>query len=79
MFTIDRETKFCWFNSMSFENESQYILIGLIIGLAIYNNIILDVRFPMVVYKKLLGKKGTFNDLEDYSPVSYFVLFVVRS
>lgn len=40
------------------------------LGLAIYNNIILDIRFPMVVYKKLLGKKGTFSDLEDYNPVS---------
>lgn len=74
MFTFDQESKTGWFNSMSFENESQYTLIGLIIGLAIYNNIILDVHFPMVVYKKLLGKKGTFNDLEDYSPVRSLVI-----
>lgn len=55
---------------MSFENESQYMLIGLMLGLAIYNSIILDVHFPMVVYKKLLGKKGTLSDLEDFNPVS---------
>lgn len=70
MFTFNADSQICWFNSVSFENDSQYTLIGLIIGLAIYNNIILDVRFPMVVYKKLLGKKGTFNDLEDSNPVS---------
>lgn len=40
-------------------------------GLAIYNNVILDVRFPMVVYQKLLGRKGAFADLEDWSPTLY--------
>lgn len=27
-------------------------------GLAIYNGVVLDVRFPAVVYKKLLGQAG---------------------
>ncbi|XP_065205619.1 ubiquitin-protein ligase E3A isoform X2 [Planococcus citri] len=71
MFVFDSDTQTCWFNSTSFENESQYKLIGLVLGLAIYNSIILDVRFPMVVYKKLLGKKGIFSDLEDFNPVIY--------
>jgi hypothetical protein len=34
-----------------------------ILGLAIYNSVILDVRFPLVVYKKLLGIKPTIEDL----------------
>uniref|UniRef100_A0A2K5NRN0 HECT-type E3 ubiquitin transferase n=1 Tax=Cercocebus atys TaxID=9531 RepID=A0A2K5NRN0_CERAT len=40
-------------------------------GSAIYNNCILDVHFPMVVYRKLTGKKGTFRDLGDSHPVLY--------
>lgn len=40
-------------------------------GLAIYNNIILAVNFPMVVYRKLMGLKGSFTDLEDWNPVLY--------
>lgn len=72
MFTFDSDTQKCWFNVVSFENDSQYTLIGLILGLAIYNSVILDVHFPMVVYKKLLGKEGTFSDLEDYNPVSLY-------
>uniref|UniRef100_A0A2K5L4R2 HECT-type E3 ubiquitin transferase n=1 Tax=Cercocebus atys TaxID=9531 RepID=A0A2K5L4R2_CERAT len=40
-----------------------------VLGLAIYNTCVLDVHFPMVVYKKLMGKKGTFRDLGDSHPV----------
>lgn len=60
-----------WFNPTSFESDAQFTLIGIVLGLAIYNNVILDVRFPMVVYRKLLGRKGAFADLEDWSPTLY--------
>lgn len=69
MFTYDNDTKLFWFNSSSLENEAQYTLIGIVLGLAIYNNCILDVHFPMVVYRKLMGKKGNFMDLSDSHPV----------
>ncbi|XP_029939641.1 ubiquitin-protein ligase E3A isoform X1 [Salarias fasciatus] len=71
MFTYDSDTKLFWFNSSSLENEAQYTLIGIVLGLAIYNNCILDVHFPMVVYRKLMGKKGTYLDLSDSHPVLY--------
>ncbi|XP_047432490.1 ubiquitin-protein ligase E3A isoform X2 [Mugil cephalus] len=71
MFTYDERTKLFWFNPSSFENEGQYTLIGIVLGLAIYNNCILDVHFPMVVYRKLMGKKGTFRDLADANPILY--------
>lgn len=70
MFTYDESTKLFWFNPSSFETEGQFTLIGIVLGLAIYNNCILDVHFPMVVYRKLMGKKGTFRDLADSHPVS---------
>lgn len=46
-------------------------MIGIIIGLAIYNNIILAVNFPMVVYRKLMGGRGSFYDLNDWNPTLY--------
>lgn len=49
MFIQHESTQSVWFNSSSFENEAQFTLIGIILGLAIYNNIILAVNFPMVV------------------------------
>uniref|UniRef100_A0A8C7G3M0 Ubiquitin-protein ligase E3A n=1 Tax=Oncorhynchus kisutch TaxID=8019 RepID=A0A8C7G3M0_ONCKI len=71
MFTYDEFTKLFWFNPPSLENEAQFTLIGIVLGLAIYNNCILDVHFPMVVYRKLMGKKGTYLDLTDSHPVQY--------
>lgn len=49
MFIQNESTNSVWFNSSSFENEAQFTLIGILLGLAIYNNIILNVNFPMVV------------------------------
>ncbi|XP_029168736.1 ubiquitin-protein ligase E3A isoform X2 [Nylanderia fulva] len=71
MFTTQEDTQMTWFNPTSFESDAQFTLIGIVLGLAIYNNVILDVRFPMVVYRKLLGRKGAFADLEDWSPTLY--------
>lgn len=68
MFTLNGETQTYWFNPTSFESDAQFKLIGIILGLAIYNNVILDVHFPMVVYRKLLGRRGTFHDLQDWNP-----------
>lgn len=68
IFIYQEETRTVWFNSTSFENEAQFTLIGIVLGLAIYNNIILAVTFPMVVYRKLMGCKGSFADLEDWNP-----------
>lgn len=65
MFTFDEITRYCWFSLTSFESDAQFLLIGLVLGLAIYNNVILDIGFPMVVYRKLFGRRGTFADLKD--------------
>ena len=37
MFIFNEDTRNCWFNSFSFENEAQFTLIGIVLGLAIYN------------------------------------------
>ena len=70
MFTYNEQSHVFWFNSSSFENDAQFTLIGIILGLAIYNSCILDIHFPMLVYRKLLGKIATFEDLTDLDPVS---------
>ncbi|CAF3910605.1 unnamed protein product [Rotaria sp. Silwood2] len=43
-----------WFNGASTDNIREYNLVGILMGLAVYNAIILDIRFPLVCYKKLL-------------------------
>lgn len=71
MFLQQETTHAMWFNPLSFENEAQFTLIGIVLGLAIYNNVILAVNFPLVIYRKLMGIKGSFADLADWSPTMY--------
>ncbi|XP_039264835.2 ubiquitin-protein ligase E3A-like isoform X1 [Styela clava] len=71
MFTYNEDTHLFWFSAHSFENKAQFTLIGIVLGLAIYNNCILDIKFPPVVYKKLLGKKGRFEDMKESHPSLY--------
>ncbi|CAH8529847.1 unnamed protein product [Heterobilharzia americana] len=69
MFVLDEETQNYWFNPVPIDDmEREYCLIGTLLGLAIYNDVILDINFPSVLYRKLVGKLGTFEDLFDARP-----------
>lgn len=68
MFMYDEDSNLCWFNPASFENEDQYFLVGVVLGLAIYNTTILDVHLPTACYKKLLGHTVGLNDLAVFQP-----------
>jgi len=57
-----------WFNRSSFNELDDFKLIGTILGLALYNGVILDVKYPKVAYKKLLNEKPTLDDLHDVDP-----------
>ncbi|KOO24665.1 ubiquitin-protein ligase e3a isoform 2 [Chrysochromulina tobinii] len=63
MFVYDDESRFFWFNRASLENEREFELIGMILGAAIYNGVVLDARFPHIVYKKLMGQPVGLDDL----------------
>lgn len=67
MFTEDVETRTHWFNGHS-TDFSEFELIGKLVGIAIYNSNILDLHFPLVVYKKLLGVKPGLADLFSTHP-----------
>ena len=71
MFSYNEKTRLYWFNYCSFEPKIKYELIGIILGLAIFNSIILDIKFPLAVYKKLLGTKPTLDDLKECDPETY--------
>ncbi|XP_058798265.1 probable E3 ubiquitin-protein ligase HERC4 [Phymastichus coffea] len=69
MFKEYEETRAIWFSEDSFEDEVMYFLIGLLCGLAIYNFIIIELPFPLALYKKLLKEPVSLADLKDLSPV----------
>jgi len=58
MFVYDPDTRLIWFNRNALEIDD-FRLVGLIIGLAIYNNVILDLHFPSIIYARLLQAART--------------------
>ena len=71
MFIYNKKTRLFWFNINSFESNIKFELIGIILGLALFNGIILDIKFPMAIYKKLLGIEPGLNDLKECDPELY--------
>jgi len=69
MFQFYEESRLLWFNSGTFEDDmGMYYLIGLMCGLAIYNGTIIDLPFPLALYKKLLGKRINLDDMRELDP-----------
>ena len=68
MFVHQNETRQYWIKGDSFETPMKFELIGIMLGLAIYNGVILDVHLPMACYKKLIDIEPTIDDVIQYSP-----------
>lgn len=68
MFDYNEESHLYWIKKDTFESPLKYELVGIILGLAIYNGNILDIHFPLAIFKKLLDRKVTFEDFAQYSP-----------
>ncbi|XP_020912607.1 ubiquitin-protein ligase E3A [Exaiptasia diaphana] len=68
MFSYIDETRCTWINGSSLESEKEFELVGIVLGLAIYNGVILDVHFPSVIYKKLQGHALDLQDLSSLQP-----------
>lgn len=68
----DSKTKVLWFNPDSLEAQLQFELVGVLIGLAISNRVIIDVPFPKLLYRTLLEDLDlmtlTMLDLESVDP-----------
>jgi hypothetical protein len=43
-------------------------LLGLLCGKALYNQCVLNLCFPLALFKKLLGLTTTLDDLKELSP-----------
>ena len=61
LFTYAEENRSFWFN-MNCRDDYEFRLVGVIIGLAIYNGVILDVHFPLIVYKKLISGREVMEE-----------------
>lgn len=68
MFSYYEESHLQWIAPQSFEDHKMYLLIGCLCGLAIYNSVIIQLNFPLALYKKLLSRKPTLEDLKELMP-----------
>ncbi|XP_062378987.1 probable E3 ubiquitin-protein ligase HERC3 isoform X1 [Sardina pilchardus] len=68
MFTHYSDSNLLWFSDKCFVEHNWFHLIGIICGLAIYNSTVVDLHFPLGLYKKLLDVSPTLEDLKELSP-----------
>uniref|UniRef100_A0A8C9XJ66 HECT and RLD domain containing E3 ubiquitin protein ligase 3 n=1 Tax=Sander lucioperca TaxID=283035 RepID=A0A8C9XJ66_SANLU len=68
MFTYYKESNLLWFSDKCFVEQNWFHLIGIICGLAIYNSTVVDLHFPLVLYKKLLNVPSMLEDFKELSP-----------
>ena len=47
---------------------TDFRLLGVVLGLAIYNTVLLDFPLPIALYRKICGQKVTLMDLEYFQP-----------
>jgi E3 ubiquitin-protein ligase HECTD2 len=62
LFIYDDDSQYCYFNPFCFESSEQFFLVGVLLGMAIYNSTILDVAFPPFVFKKMLASAPSIGD-----------------
>lgn len=70
MFKDDDETHLKWFADTPLESEEVFELVGKLVGLALYNFQIINLPFPLVLFKKLLNEQPKFDDLSELSPTT---------
>lgn len=69
MFKTYEDSRAIWFMEDFYDNDpNMFSLIGAICGLAIYNFTIINLPFPLALYKKLLDEPVGLSDLKDLSP-----------
>ncbi|KAL8971973.1 MAG: hypothetical protein Q9183_000796 [Haloplaca sp. 2 TL-2023] len=60
LFVYDEDSRYCYFNPDTFETSDQFFLVGVVLGLAIYNSTILDIALPPFVFRKLLASAPSY-------------------
>ncbi|CAK6973243.1 uncharacterized protein LOC128359488 [Scomber scombrus] len=68
MFMFNDSKTLAWFPSRATQDEKRYFLFGVLCGLALFNQCIIHLPFPLVLFKKLLGVKPSLEDMMEFSP-----------
>ncbi|KAJ3019269.1 UNVERIFIED_CONTAM: putative E3 ubiquitin-protein ligase herc4, partial [Siphonaria sp. JEL0065] len=65
---VMRRGGYVWFNHLSKRPVKAFKTVGRIFGLALFNNCMVSMPFPPVLFKRLLGWPATLEDLADLQP-----------
>ncbi|KAM4572309.1 putative E3 ubiquitin-protein ligase HERC4 [Odontesthes bonariensis] len=68
MFVFNDSETLAWFPSRVPQEVRRFHLFGVLCGLALYNQVIVHLPFPLVLFKKLLGVKPSVEDMMEFSP-----------
>ncbi|KAG7459028.1 hypothetical protein MATL_G00226850 [Megalops atlanticus] len=69
MFIYNESETLVWFPSKPELQVKRYYLFGVLCGMAMHNNNIVHLPFPLVLFKKMLEVKPSLEDLKEFSPV----------
>ncbi|XP_051238205.1 probable E3 ubiquitin-protein ligase HERC4 [Dicentrarchus labrax] len=68
MFMFNDSETLAWFPSRATQEDQRYFQFGVLCGLALYNQCIIYLPFPLALFKKLLGVKPSLEDMKEFSP-----------
>uniref|UniRef100_A0A0N4ZV23 HECT-type E3 ubiquitin transferase n=1 Tax=Parastrongyloides trichosuri TaxID=131310 RepID=A0A0N4ZV23_PARTI len=71
MFIFNKDSGTYWFNPQCTYCDMEYVLIGLMIAMALYNEVMIDVSFPVILYKRLLSSQVELEDMKSFDKVMY--------
>ncbi|KAI5616864.1 putative E3 ubiquitin-protein ligase HERC4 [Silurus asotus] len=70
MFMYNDNQTMIWFPAQPTLELKQYFLFGILCGLALYNNNIVYMPFPLALFKKLVNVKPSLEDMIEFLPVT---------
>nr|XP_020460096.1 probable E3 ubiquitin-protein ligase HERC4 [Monopterus albus]XP_020460097.1 probable E3 ubiquitin-protein ligase HERC4 [Monopterus albus] len=69
MFMFNDSKTLAWFPSRATKKDKRnFFLFGFLCGLALYNQCILNLPFPLALFKKLLDEKPSLEDMMEFNP-----------
>jgi len=73
MFEWSDESRCFWFarSSAALDAEAEFLLVGLVLGLAIHNGVILDLHFPPMLWSRLMNEPVGLKHLKEVHPDLY--------
>ncbi|XP_060103053.1 probable E3 ubiquitin-protein ligase HERC6 [Heteronotia binoei] len=69
MFMYCEKNSPMWFPTRHKIKKKKYYLFGVLYGMCLLNRVMVYVPFPLALFKKLMGKKPSLDDLKELSPI----------